>query len=118
MEENLLNNEEFLTSNINGEIDLNESMNKIHLRIRKRNGRKSITIVEGLCPDPKDEESCMILQKIKKKCNKKFACNGAIKNDEKLGKIIQFQGDQRENMKNFLIEKNLATEQNIIIHGY
>lgn len=49
---------------------------------------------------------------------KKFSCNGSIDKDkEKNGIVLKLQGDQRENIKNYLIQKYEMMEDNIIIHG-
>ena len=82
---------------------------KIHLRSQMRNGKKSITIVEDL-PNELDHK------KIVKYIKKKFQCNGSIKSvDENL--ILQFSGDQRENIYNFFVENKIADAENIIVHG-
>jgi translation initiation factor 1 len=89
--------------------EINNNDQKIHLRCQMRNGKKSITIVEDL---PEDLD----LKKIVKYIKKKFQCNGSIKNvDEK--NIIQFSGDQRENIFNFFVENKIADAENIIVHG-
>lgn len=89
--------------------EINNNDQKIHLRSQMRNGKKSITIVEDL---PQDLD----LKKIVKYIKKKFQCNGSIKNvDEK--NIIQFSGDQRENIFNFFVENKIADAENIIVHG-
>ena len=45
-----------------------------------------------------------LLQEIKKN----FCCNGSIVNDAECGNIIQLQGDQRENIRKFLIDESLC----------
>ena len=49
---------------------------------------------------------------------KKFNCNGSIIKTEDNIDIIQLQGDQRDNMKNFLIKENIVSEDFIKIHGF
>jgi translation initiation factor SUI1 len=49
--------------------------------------------------------------------NQEFACNGTVIDDEKAGKIIQLQGDQRSKMTNFLVDEGV--EKDIIkVHGF
>jgi translation initiation factor 1 len=57
-----------------------------------------LTTVQGL---PKKFDQKKILKVIKKK----FACNGTIVNDEKMGEVIQLQGDQRKDVQEFLTDK-------------
>ncbi|MFS8025572.1 putative NADH:ubiquinone oxidoreductase, 30kDa subunit, SUI1 domain, SUI1 domain superfamily [Helianthus anomalus] len=69
----------------------------VHIRIQQRNGRKSLTTVQGL----KKEFS---YNKILKDLKKEFCCNGTVVQDPQLGKVIQLQGDQRKNVSTFLIQ--------------
>ncbi|XP_058209711.1 protein translation factor SUI1 homolog isoform X1 [Rhododendron vialii] len=101
----------------------------VHIRIQQRNGRKSLTTVQGL----KKEFS---YEKILKDLKKEFCCNGTVVVDKELGKVIikqtpnfihpsgiskgmlimynkillsyeqviQLQGDQRKNVSNFLVQ--------------
>merc|ERR1712154_93009 len=57
----------------------------IHIRIQQRNGRKTLTTVQGL---PKKFDQKKILKVIKKK----FACNGTIVNDTEMGEVISAAG--------------------------
>jgi translation initiation factor 1 len=83
----------------------------VHIRIQQRNGKKSLTTVQGL----KKEFS---YEKILKDLKKEFCCNGNVVNCKDLGKIIQLQGDQRKNVSHFLIHAGLARKDNIKIHGF
>lgn len=67
------------TANIN---NTGEDGGNLHIRVKQRNGRKSITSVEGLS----EEECAFVLSDIKKK----FCCNGSIQVDEKLGKFHNY----------------------------
>lgn len=69
----------------------------------ERNGRKTLTTVQGL---PKKFDQKKILKVIKKK----FACNGTIVNDSEMGEVIQLQGDQRKDVQEFLIDKKEGLE--------
>ncbi|TAQ88201.1 hypothetical protein B7494_g3505 [Chlorociboria aeruginascens] len=76
----------------------NQSHNYIHIRIQQRNGRKTLTTVQGLPTkfDPK---------KILKVIKKKFACNGTIVVDSEMGEVLQLQGDQRKDVLEFLTDE-------------
>ncbi|KAJ4300670.1 Eukaryotic translation initiation factor eIF-1 [Kalmusia sp. IMI 367209] len=74
------------------------SQNYIHIRIQQRNGRKTLTTVQGL---PKKFDQKKILKVIKKK----FACNGTVVTDSEMGEVIQLQGDQRKDVQEFLTDK-------------
>ncbi|KAL9122739.1 MAG: hypothetical protein Q9187_000700 [Circinaria calcarea] len=91
-----------------------QSQNYIHIRIQQRNGRKTLTTVQGL---PKKFDQKKILKVIKKK----FACNGTIVNDTEMGEVIQLQGDQRKDVQEFLIDKKEGLEldaKTIKVHGF
>lgn len=83
----------------------------VHIRIQQRNGKKSLTTVQGL----KKEFS---YEKILKDLKKEFCCNGNVVHDKELGKIIQLQGDQRKNVSHFLIQAGLVRKDHIKIHGF
>jgi len=86
----------------------------IHIRIQQRNGRKTLTTIEGI-PSKFD------LKKILKVIKKQFACNGTIVNDEKAGDVIQLQGDQRNVVKDFLVDKDKGLDidsKTIKVHGF
>ncbi len=80
--------------------------NKIHIRIKQRNGRKSITTIDQL---PKDIDPKDLLKKLKQK----LQCGGSTVDENS----IQLFGDHRQSIKIFLIELGLC-ENNIVIHGY
>jgi translation initiation factor SUI1 len=49
------------------------------------------------------------------------ACNGTIVNDTEMGEVIQLQGDQRKDVKEFLVDKKegLALDaKSIKVHGF
>ncbi|KAI1810075.1 translation initiation factor SU [Poronia punctata] len=85
----------------------------VHIRIQQRNGRKTLTTVQGL---PKKFDQKKILTVIKKK----FACNGTVVTDSKMGEVIQLQGDQRKAMQDFLTAKDgLELDgKKIKVHGF
>lgn len=83
----------------------------VHVRIQQRNGRKSLTTVQGL----KKEYN---YNKILKDFKKEFCCNGTVVQDSELGQVIQLQGDQRKNVSQFLVQAGLVKKDNIKIHGF
>ncbi|THU61928.1 hypothetical protein C4D60_Mb07t28410 [Musa balbisiana] len=83
----------------------------VHIRIQQRNGRKSLTTVQGL----KKEFS---YNKILKDLKKEFCCNGTVVQDPELGQVIQLQGDQRKNASNFLVQAGIVKKEHIKIHGF
>ena len=87
----------------------NFSYQKIHLRKTQRNGRKCMTTVEGLADELDKKKITRALKRV-------FKCNGAIVKDEKENEIIQLSGDQRNNVKDFLIEQEIEKEEDVIIH--
>ncbi|XP_022879951.1 protein translation factor SUI1 homolog 2-like isoform X1 [Olea europaea var. sylvestris] len=72
----------------------------VHIRVQQRNGRKSLTTVQGL----KKEFS---YNKILKDLKKEFCCNGTVVQDPELGQVIQLQGDQRKNVSTFLVQAGI-----------
>lgn len=86
-------------------------LNWPHIRIQQRNGRKSITTVQGLATD-------LNLKLILKTWKRSFTCNGAIVEDEEHGKIIQLQGDQRTNVRDFLVNEEINRKEDIVVHGF
>ncbi|XP_010482910.1 PREDICTED: protein translation factor SUI1 homolog 1-like [Camelina sativa] len=83
----------------------------IHIRIQQRNGKKSLTTVQGL----KKEYS---YERILKDLKKDFCCNGNVVQNKELGKIIQLQGDQRKKVSQFLVQAGIAEKDQIKIHGF
>jgi translation initiation factor 1 len=94
--------------------------------LQQRNGRKTLTTVQGL-PDKYDPK------KLLKAMKKEFACNGHVvasaddSDDEStpapttgkagtgkthdFGRVLQFQGDQRMKVKDFLVSSGLVSEK-------
>mmetsp|Transcript_9318 Transcript_9318/g.19295 ORF Transcript_9318/g.19295 Transcript_9318/m.19295 type:complete len:121 (+) Transcript_9318:102-464(+) len=88
-----------------------ESKSKVHIRTQQRNGRKSITTVQGL-----DED--LDLKKICKAFKKNFSCNGAVVKNKELGKVIQLQGDQRQKVFTFMKKCKICEEERMVVHGF
>ena len=89
----------------------NKSSSYVHIRIQQRNGRKSLTTVQGLASD-------LDLRKILKALKKTYNTNGTILTDDELGEIIQLQGDQRRNVYEFLTKCNICRKDEVKIHGF
>ena len=85
--------------------------NYVHIRIQQRNGRKSVTTIQGLA-------SNLDYERIMKSMKKNFCCNGHIIKDDVLNNIIQLQGDQRKNVVEFMIEEKLVLKDFLKIHGF
>lgn len=83
----------------------------VHIRIQQRNGKKSLTTVQGLRKD-------FSYEKILKDLKKEFCCNGNVVQDKELGKVIQLQGDQRKKVAHFLVQAGLVKKDQIKIHGF
>ncbi|CAN8072496.1 unnamed protein product [Agarophyton chilense] len=82
----------------------------VHIRLQQRNGRKSLTTIQGL-------DDKLDLAKLTKAFKKVFCCNGCVVDNAELGKVIQLQGDQREKVKGFLSDEKIASKSMIKVHG-
>ena len=56
----------------------------VHVRIQQRNGRKTLTTVQGLAEE-------YDLKKIIKVAKKEFACNGTVVEHPEYGEVLQLQ---------------------------
>ncbi|KAK3242412.1 hypothetical protein CYMTET_47897 [Cymbomonas tetramitiformis] len=84
----------------------------IHVRVQQRNGRKSLTTVQGI-------QESFDYKKVLKAFKKQFCCNGTVVEDVELGKVIQLQGDQRKNVHQFLVQEGIVKNKDLIkIHGF
>ncbi|XP_059620285.1 eukaryotic translation initiation factor eIF1 [Phlebotomus argentipes] len=83
----------------------------VHIRIQQRNGRKTLTTVQGLSSD-------YDLKKIVRTCKKEFACNGTVIEHPEYGEVLQLQGDQRENICRWLTKSGLAKAEQLKVHGF
>uniref|UniRef100_A0A7M4FSV5 Eukaryotic translation initiation factor 1 n=1 Tax=Crocodylus porosus TaxID=8502 RepID=A0A7M4FSV5_CROPO len=81
----------------------------IHIRIQQRNGRKTLTTVQGI---KFKDFTCS------GHFHSKFACNGTVIEHPEYGEVIQLQGDQRKNICQFLIEIGLAKDDQLKVHGF
>jgi len=91
---------------------LNNSNNKIHIRLLKRTSRKSFTIIQGMNFD--EEKTNSLIKKIKTK----FCCAGFKKKmDEFNEEVIQLTGDFRIGARDFLVSEYKISLDDIILHG-
>ena len=103
--------------NINTDIEkqLDQHQVEIHIKIQKRNGKKSWTFVEGLdkieLPESLDRE--VFMTDLTKKFKKKFNCGVTLQEN-----VFSLNGDHRETMKGFLVQLNLIQADKVFIHGF
>jgi len=93
---------------------LDAQSRKIHIRWHKE-GSRSITILEGLDDD-------LDIVRIAKAMKKHFSCSTSIHKDKQSEtEVIKLQGDQRENIKDWLVAQEILTEPEaklrIVMHG-
>ncbi len=87
-----------------------ETVGHIHIRNQKRNGRKSLTTVQGI---PVKYSLNKIIKYLKSQLN----CNGTIVDDAEHGQIIQLHGDKRKEIADFLYEQGISERESIKVHG-
>lgn len=85
-------------------------LTQVHIRNRQRTARKSWTTIEGLSPDI---DLAFLLKALRKTLN----TNGTLLHNERLGHIIQLQGDHRSAIMEFLVNSNIVAKDRIILHG-
>eukprot|EP00116_Pleurobrachia_bachei_P016484 sb/3476746/ len=83
----------------------------IHIRIQQRNGRKTLTTIQGI-------SQSYDLKRIIKAVKKEFHCNGTVVDHPEYGEVLQLQGDQRKNVKDFLSAIGIARIEQIKVHGF
>ena len=83
--------------------------------MQQRNGRKCITTIQGI-----DEE--LDLKRILKAMKRTFNCNGSIEEDKVNGDVIQLQGDQRDNSKEWIVSQEIVSkaeaDDRLVVHGF
>jgi translation initiation factor 1 len=83
----------------------------VHLRIQKRSGRKHVTTISGLKQD-------LDFPRLLRAFKKTFKCIGALDVNDDIVLAIKLSGDQRDNVKNFLLKEEIILDENcIIMHG-
>ena len=86
---------------------------KLHIRVQQRNGRKCITTVQGF-------EEDLDVKRICKAMRSTFNCNGNVLHNEEKGDVLQLQGDQRTNVRDWILQQEIipkSEEDRIVIHG-
>ena len=83
----------------------------VHIRIQQRNGRKTLTTVQGLSSE-------YDFKKIVKVAKKEFACNGTVVEHPEYGEVVQLQGDQREKICQMLVKCGLVKHDQLKVHGF
>ncbi len=105
-----------------GFADNDGSKSKVHIRAQQLNGRKSLTIVEGM-PEtvrlPKSGKTLPLdFSKIIKAMKNEFNTNGSLHRDSDHGRIIQLHGDIRKEIEQFLVEVTaLIGKEQVVVHG-
>lgn len=94
---------------------------EIHIRLIVQ-GRRSSTILENLnLLIPTELKTPEEVKKFEKKLlssfNKEFHCSGGISDDKNVGRIVKLTGDQRANLKDFLIRNSIVRDDELKIHG-
>ena len=87
---------------------------KVHIRVQQRNGKKCVTTIAGLEDDLDTKRICKAMKAA-------FNCNGNVVESEEEGDVIQLQGDQRENSRDWLIAQEIIGKQErdrIVVHGF
>ncbi|XP_072035220.1 eukaryotic translation initiation factor eIF1-like [Amphiura filiformis] len=87
------------------------SQDVIHIRIQQRNGRKTLTTIQGIAAHYDKK-------KIVKVCKKEFACNGTVVEHPEYGEVVQLQGDQRNQICELLTKVGLAKKDQLKVHGF
>ena len=87
-----------------------KKFNSIVIITKQRNARKYFTFIKGL---PDELNHAELISNLKKK----LFCNGAVIEDKEFGKVIQFNGSHKEEIKEYLIKNDIATEEEIKLRG-
>lgn len=96
-------------NNFNNDVNLGGGL--IHIRIQQRNGRKTLTTVQGIAEQ-------FDKKKLVSAFKKEFACNGTVVEHPEYGEVIQLQGDQRNHVCQFLVKIGIAKDDQLKVHGF
>jgi len=83
---------------------------RVHLSYQQRNGRKGVTMVVGL-------RSTLRFKKLVKAMKREWSTGATIVEDEKIGTVIQLQGDLRRVVGPFLSKLNIVETSQVTVHG-
>ena len=56
--------------------------------------------------------------KVSQTACKNLQCNGAVVKDKEYGDIIQLQGDHRSVVQEFLVDQEIITKDQLVVHGF
>merc|ERR1712062_814118 len=107
--ENIKTFDPFADAAKGGENDVQDGL--VHIRIQQRNGRKTLTTIQGLSSE-------YDLKKILRACKKEFACNGTVIEHKEYGEVLQLQGDQRLKIRDWLKNTGLVSLDQLKAHGF
>lgn len=114
-----------------GEVSLGGGL--VHIRIQQRNGRKTLTTVQGISEEFDKKKLVRAFKKVQNAklffnikviflnnsfLFKEFACNGTVVDHPEYGEVIQLQGDQRTNVCQFLTKIGIVKEEQLKLHGF
>jgi len=110
-------NDDYIGIHTSIEKELDKRHLEIHIKIQKRNGKKSWTFIEGLdkLELPQNKSIDVFLEDVAKKLRKDLNCGANI---EKPSNVIKLMGDHRANIKEFLIKSKIVNEDQIKMHGF
>merc|ERR1739847_66528 len=91
--------------------EISPQKDMVHIRIQQRNGRKTLTTVQGLSAE-------YDLKKIVRQAKKEFACNGTVVEHPEYGEVLQLQGDQRTKICDMLAKFGLAKKEQLKVHSF
>jgi translation initiation factor 1 len=83
---------------------------RVHVRVQQRNGRKFISMISGIATD-------LDTKRLLKHFKRNFNCTGSIILDADGNELIQLTGDQRINVKKFLIDNGIYESDQVQLHG-
>jgi translation initiation factor SUI1 len=105
-----------LNGNIEQDNDNSIKKEKVHIRKQQRNRRKCIITVSGLGPYLDNNKKKM--KKIAKELQKSVTHSSvALKEDKEYGMVLVIQGDWRKKIKEWLINSEFVSKDNVILHG-
>ncbi len=91
------------------ELEQEVAFQQVHIRCTRVRGRKYVTSISGL-------DSRTDFKGILKLLKKSLNCNGNLEFSESHGNIIQISGDQREFLTKILINQDLCSNDQIVMH--
>ena len=90
------------------------SKEKIHVRLQDQKNRK-LTIIEGLDEDLDQERIAKAMKRV-------FSCSSKVNKDLNGNDVIVLQGDQRMNVRDWLLAQEILTAQEVkerlVLHGF